>query len=163
MSTTKATDTDKAPMDVIKNEALARFEIHIGDEVAFLRYAEEPGRIHLVHTEVPEKLSGRGIAGRLAAFALDDARARGLRVIPSCPYVHAYMGEVAAAIEGLERCLEEKDPYVVFTAMDPAFAALRGDPRFQSVLARIGLPFSPPPPATARSWPRMRRAGSDRR
>ena len=91
MSTTEKTDTDLASMEVIKNEALDRFEIRIGDEVAFLRYAEEPGRIHLIHTEVPEKLSGRGIGGKLAAFALDHARTRGLRVAPSCPYVRAYI------------------------------------------------------------------------
>jgi predicted GNAT family acetyltransferase len=89
MSTTDNTET--GAMDVIKNEALERFEIHIGDEVAFLRYEEEPGRIHLIHTEVPEKLSGQGIGGKLAAFALDHARARGLGVLPACPYVRAYI------------------------------------------------------------------------
>ena len=90
-TTTDKPNEDVSQMDVIRNEALERFEIHIGDDVAFLRYAEEPGLIYLVHTEVPEKLSGRGIGGRLAAFALDDARARGLRVVPTCPYVRAYI------------------------------------------------------------------------
>ena len=91
MSTTEKGDTDLTSLDVIKNEALDRFEIRIGDDVAFLRYAEESGRIHLIHTEVPEKLSGRGIGGKLAAFALGDARNRGLGVVPSCPYVSAYI------------------------------------------------------------------------
>lgn len=92
MSETEKTAIEQGRLDVIKNDALRRFEIHLGEDVAFLRYREEPGRIHLVHTEVPEQLSGRGIAGRLAAFALDYARAAGLRVVPTCPYVHAYVG-----------------------------------------------------------------------
>lgn len=44
-----------------------------------------------VHTGVPPELEGRGIAGQLAKFALDDARARGLRVVARCPYVAAYI------------------------------------------------------------------------
>ena len=91
MSATDKTDNDVTRLNVVKNDALRRFEIHLGDDLAFLRYAEEPGVIRLIHTEVPEQLSGRGIAGRLASFALDDARARGLRVVPSCPYVRAYI------------------------------------------------------------------------
>jgi predicted GNAT family acetyltransferase len=74
----------------------ARFE---GELVGILEYVVKPGRIKLVHTEVPEALEGRGIAGQLAHFALDDARRRGLRVIPTCPYVRAY----------LERHPEERD------------------------------------------------------
>jgi predicted GNAT family acetyltransferase len=91
MATSDTAAVDMAPTEVIKNEALNRFELHVGDEVAFLRYAEEPGRIHLIHTEVPDKLSGQGIGGRLAAFALDYARARGFTVVPSCPFVRGFI------------------------------------------------------------------------
>jgi predicted GNAT family acetyltransferase len=31
------------------------------------------------------------MAGRLIAFALDDARERGLDVLPFCPFVNAYV------------------------------------------------------------------------
>jgi predicted GNAT family acetyltransferase len=82
---------DPSSMDVFKNDARSRFEIQIGDQVAILRYRETPGRIDLIHTEVPDELAGRGIAGRLASFALDYARGRGLGVKPTCPYVAAYI------------------------------------------------------------------------
>ncbi|HET8797191.1 MAG TPA: GNAT family N-acetyltransferase [Thermoanaerobaculia bacterium] len=36
-------------------------------------------------------MGGRGIAGALVKHALDDARARGLKVIPRCSYVRAYI------------------------------------------------------------------------
>jgi predicted GNAT family acetyltransferase len=103
MSATGPRGTNASQLDVTKNEALNQFEIHIGDELAFLRYAERPGRIALIHTEVPEELEGRGIAGRLASFALDYARARSLRVVPTCPYVRAYIDrhpEYADLVEG---------------------------------------------------------------
>jgi predicted GNAT family acetyltransferase len=33
----------------------------------------------------------RGLGSALVAGALDDARARGLRVVPICPFVDAYI------------------------------------------------------------------------
>jgi predicted GNAT family acetyltransferase len=47
--------------------------------------------LELIHTEVPEPLSGRGIASRLAHAALVYARENGLRVIPTCPFVRSYL------------------------------------------------------------------------
>jgi len=62
-----------------------------GALVGFLEYVVKRGRIALVHTEVPPEHEGQGIAGGLARFALEDARRRALRVIPSCPYVRTYL------------------------------------------------------------------------
>jgi len=45
----------------------------------------------IVHTGVPRALEGRGIAGLLVAAALAHAREQGLKVVPSCSYVAAYM------------------------------------------------------------------------
>jgi predicted GNAT family acetyltransferase len=44
-----------------------------------------------MHTEVPEALEGHGIAGKMAQFALEDAHARHLAVIPRCPFVAGYI------------------------------------------------------------------------
>jgi predicted GNAT family acetyltransferase len=91
MATTDNTHNETNGLTVVQDDALNRFEIQLDDDVAFLRYREEPGLIRLIHTEVPEKYGGRGIAGRLAAFGLNYARERGLRVVPTCPYVRAYI------------------------------------------------------------------------
>jgi len=40
---------------------------------------------------VPRELEGRGLAGKMAKVALEDARARRLLVIPRCPFVAGYM------------------------------------------------------------------------
>lgn len=43
------------------------------------------------HTETPEHLRGRGIASRLVAGALAQARAQGFRVRAGCDFVRAYL------------------------------------------------------------------------
>lgn len=69
-----------------------RYELSIGGEVVgFIAYRARPGLIAFVHTEVDERFQGRGLADRLIRFALDDARARGLAVLPFCPFVKAFI------------------------------------------------------------------------
>jgi hypothetical protein len=43
------------------------------------------------HTEVQSRFEGQGLGARLARFVLDDARERGLRVVPRCPFIAAYI------------------------------------------------------------------------
>jgi predicted GNAT family acetyltransferase len=43
------------------------------------------------HTEVEPAFEGRGIASRLARRALDDARQRGLQVVPACSFFRVYL------------------------------------------------------------------------
>ena len=77
--------------EIVNNEAEQRFEVHVDGHLAFLSYRRFPDRFVLVHTEVPPALEGKGIAGKLAATALDFARAAHLRVIPLCPYVAGFV------------------------------------------------------------------------
>ena len=69
-----------------------RFELRSGEEViGFLDYELATGVIALVHTEVDDAHSGQGHAATLARSALDEARSRGLRVVPTCSYVASYV------------------------------------------------------------------------
>ena len=78
--------------DVVRdNLAASRFEITIQDETAYLEYERQLGRIRLIHTEVPPRLQGRGLASRLAKHALETARADRLTIIAECPVVQAYL------------------------------------------------------------------------
>lgn len=80
------------PARVVNDEAAHRYEAWVGDDLAgFITYRLEPGRVVLVHTETETGFEGHGIGGALAAFALDDARARGLSVTPFCPFVASYI------------------------------------------------------------------------
>jgi uncharacterized protein len=69
-----------------------RYELSIdGEVVGYSAYRARPGLIAFVHTEVDERLQGRGLADRLIRFALEDARARGLAVLPFCPFVKSFI------------------------------------------------------------------------
>ncbi|MDX6477017.1 MAG: uncharacterized protein QOH95_2528 [Gaiellaceae bacterium] len=69
-----------------------RYEIEDGGEVAgFIAYRREPGLLDLVHTDVDPKWEGQGVGAQLVRGALDDLRARGLKVRPTCPFVRAYI------------------------------------------------------------------------
>lgn len=62
-----------------------------GRLVGLIRYRTEPGVVVLIHTEVDEAVEGTGVGSQLVRGALDDIRARGLRVVPLCPFVAAYL------------------------------------------------------------------------
>ena len=80
------------PVDVHDNAARHRYEItEDGAVVGFVTYRITKGVIDLIHTEVDSAHGGRGLAGQLVAFTLDDARRRGLGVLPHCPYVRGYI------------------------------------------------------------------------
>ena len=62
-----------------------------GRRVGLIRYRIEPGVVVLVHTDVDEAVEGTGVGSQLVRGALDDIRARGLRLVPLCPFVAAYL------------------------------------------------------------------------
>jgi predicted GNAT family acetyltransferase len=78
---------------VRNNTAESRFERDADGHTALVFYHMEPGVITLVHTEVPPELSGRGVGSRLVRGVLEQVRAMGLKVVPKCPFVSAYMGK----------------------------------------------------------------------
>ncbi|HWS47883.1 MAG TPA: GNAT family N-acetyltransferase [Acidimicrobiia bacterium] len=79
-------------VEVRNNEQRRRYEILDGLGVAgFAQYVIRPGRVILVHTEIDPAFEGRGLGSKLAAGALDDIRSRGLRVVPLCPFIEAYI------------------------------------------------------------------------
>jgi predicted GNAT family acetyltransferase len=80
------------PIAVADDPERQRYEVRVGDEVAgFAQYRARPGLIAFTHTEVDERFEGRGLGRRLISFALDDARGRGLAVLPFCPFVNGYI------------------------------------------------------------------------
>jgi uncharacterized protein len=86
-----AVEADVEPR-VVDNPRERRYELWLGETRAgFINYLSEPGTILLVHTEVDPAFEGQGLGARLVAGALDDLRARGLKLIPLCPFVRAYL------------------------------------------------------------------------
>jgi predicted GNAT family acetyltransferase len=76
---------------VTDNVANHRFEMIVDGETAFLDYAFEDGRLALIHTEVPQALEGHGVAGALVRSVLNEARTKGLQILPRCEFVAEYI------------------------------------------------------------------------
>jgi predicted GNAT family acetyltransferase len=62
-----------------------------GEPAGFTQYRDRGQALSFVHTEIDDRFEGRGLGGRLISAALDDARSRGLAVLPFCPFVRSYV------------------------------------------------------------------------
>ena len=70
----------------------SRYEIALdGQPVGLLSYRLAGGMITHRHTEIDPSVGGRGLGSALVRFALDAARARGLTVMPLCPFVAGFI------------------------------------------------------------------------
>ncbi len=77
--------------EVRDNADRQRFEMTIGDVIAFIEYRREGNRIVLLHTEVPVALSGQGVGLKLVSGVLDRLRADGVDLVSECRFVTAYV------------------------------------------------------------------------
>lgn len=77
---------------VVLNSDEKRYELWSGHRLdGFASFRERPGEIDIFHTLIEPELEGHGLGGQLVAGVLDDARARGLMVVPTCPFVGYYV------------------------------------------------------------------------
>lgn len=79
------------PGDVVNDAAASRYELEMDGETAFAAYERRGDVIVFTHTIVPPPIEGHGIASRLIKAALDDVRRQGLRLVPECSFVAAYI------------------------------------------------------------------------
>jgi predicted GNAT family acetyltransferase len=94
----------KVESDIRDNPAMSRFEMPLGDgALAVAYYKVEDGRVVLLHTEVPQELSGLGYGSRLAHDVFEASRRDGKRVIAKCPFMSSYAArhpEYGAFLDG---------------------------------------------------------------
>jgi predicted GNAT family acetyltransferase len=92
---------------IADNPRRSRYEVWVdGKAIAFSEYETDSDRVIFTHTVVRPEFEGRGIGSRLAKFALDDVRSRGLRITPVCPFIRSY--------------LERHDDYMDLVDLPPA-------------------------------------------
>ena len=96
-------------------------------------------RAHLIRLQA---LSGATDEARAALARLPGESAARQQRIGSAQlaYAHDALGERARAIELLERALSEREPDILWLAVDPRADTLRTEPRFEQVLERLGIP-----------------------
>jgi len=78
-------------MTVRHNEAQSRYELDTDHGLAIAVYRQQGDQLIFTHTEVPPADEGRGFASELVKEALSDTRRRGLKIVPACSFVVAYV------------------------------------------------------------------------
>lgn len=87
--------------DIHDNPDAKRYELTVGDAVAVVTYNLNPPHLMITETLVPQALEGQGIASRLAKHVIADAKARGLLILPVCPFFAAYFQKHPEHAEGV--------------------------------------------------------------
>jgi uncharacterized protein len=84
--------------EVIDEPEAGRLMLAVEGYVAELSYRVRAKRLVIIHTEVPQELEGRGIAGQLVRAAIERARRDGLTVVPLCPFARQWMADHPDAV-----------------------------------------------------------------
>ena len=75
-------------LEFVDNTAENRYELYLGGErIGLADYALRDATMVIPHTEIDPRHGGCGFGSQMVRRALDDIRARGLRVVPACPFV----------------------------------------------------------------------------
>jgi predicted GNAT family acetyltransferase len=86
------TQQESAP-DIVDDAEHERFVAEVDGTMARLEYEVDDGRLVLIHTEVPDRLGGRGLGGRLVQAGVARAARDGLTLAPWCPYARRWLQE----------------------------------------------------------------------
>jgi uncharacterized protein len=78
-------------LPLIDQPVTRQFEIHVGDKRARLEYDRQGDRIFLTHTAVPPALEGHHVGDVLVHKVLQWVADNNLKLIPTCPFVKAYL------------------------------------------------------------------------
>lgn len=81
-----STDDNSSRNVVTDNTARNRFELAEAGETAFANYSLDGGVLTIPYVESPPALRGTGVAGRLMGGVVAHARARNLKILPTCGY-----------------------------------------------------------------------------
>lgn len=74
------------------NPDQSRYEIYLDDVLAgFAEYQRTEELVVFTHTEIKPEFEGQGVGGTLVREALDHVRSLGVKALPVCPFVQAWM------------------------------------------------------------------------
>jgi hypothetical protein len=96
-------------VEVHDNPDEQRYEATVDGALAgFTAYRLQPGLIAFTHTQVEEACEGEGVGSTLIREALEDARRRGLEVLPYCPFVRSFIAEHREFVDLVPRSRREE-------------------------------------------------------
>jgi tetratricopeptide (TPR) repeat protein len=96
-------------------------------------------RVHRLRLQALSGLRDEAKAGlvRIPAEAASRHQRVGFAQLAS---VHEALGDRVRALDLLEKAVSEREPDLLWLAVDPRVDSLRSEPRFEQVLARLGIP-----------------------
>jgi hypothetical protein len=87
--------------DFHDNTTLHRFELVEQGLTAFATYRRDGERVTIPHVEAPVALRGKGTANRLMRAIVEEARSKGFKIAPTCPYARVWFQRHADAADVL--------------------------------------------------------------
>ncbi|WP_420146522.1 GNAT family N-acetyltransferase [Spirosoma sp.] len=79
-------------MDIRNNTHQRRFEAETEGKLSIIEYRRvDDDTLALTHTEVDPSLEGKGIGSKLVVSVLEYVEQNGLKIVPLCPFVSAYL------------------------------------------------------------------------
>ena len=78
-------------LQVKNNTEHHRFEVDLGDDLAYIEYAHFKKYLVIMHTFVPLSHRGQGIASRMIKQVLEYIKANNIPIIVYCPAVNKYI------------------------------------------------------------------------
>ena len=81
-------------LQTVRDDEQSRYEGRLdGDVVTVLAFIRRGDVLDLTHTATEPEFRERGLASALTTAALEDVRARGEKVHPSCPFAVEFLDD----------------------------------------------------------------------
>jgi predicted GNAT family acetyltransferase len=91
------------------NPTQGRFELRVdGELVGWSEYRPAGASVIVAHTEIDAQREGEGLGSVLVRAALDDIRASGKTVIPTCAFTAAYIRRHPEYVELVDPSLRDR-------------------------------------------------------
>lgn len=87
------TTADGRPIELSRDTVGRRYQVAVdGEVIGEAEFLLTPDLVVFTHTEIDPAFKGQGVGSALIKWALDDVRAQGYSVLPTCPFVRDYIG-----------------------------------------------------------------------
>lgn len=79
-------------ISVTRNDAAHRYELTVGGvRAGICQFHDGEGIRAFTHTEIKDEFEGQGLGSVIARAVLEDTVNSGLRVVPYCPFIAAWL------------------------------------------------------------------------
>lgn len=86
-----ASQVDLHKLTLIDEEESRQFVMVVDGHRARMEYDRTPDRIFLTHLMVPHAIEGHDVAAVLTEKVLNWVEAKGMKMVPYCPFVKTYL------------------------------------------------------------------------